>query len=203
MLHVWSQFTALYDYTEPPFFFFFPFLWFHRSAAYARQQFGKQRTVKETEQPEETTNASEQTRIDDNEPVPMEKEKHELSSTVRSLKRNLGNLKKGTKGRWCSSFFVPSVHCGCLWRPMLKFFLASFWHSELSIFWVGKSNAFLLLITVARATACYENSKGNEGRRHLIFAVERYLWLIVIYQRGQFMNIFEGLIILEFVLFAF
>lgn len=72
---------------------------FKRSAAYARQQLGKRRTGKQTEQSEESKDASEQIRNSENDPVPMEKDKFELSSTVRSLKRNLGNLKKGAKAR--------------------------------------------------------------------------------------------------------
>lgn len=50
-------------------------------------------------QAEETTDASEQAQAASSDPVPPEKEKYELSSIVQSLKRNLGNMKKGSKGR--------------------------------------------------------------------------------------------------------
>ncbi|XP_020270549.1 pre-rRNA-processing protein esf1-like [Asparagus officinalis] len=70
---------------------------FKRSAAYARQKLGKQKIVKKTGQSEETANVPEQVEISNNDP--KKKEKYELSSTVQSLKRNLGNLKKGTRSR--------------------------------------------------------------------------------------------------------
>lgn len=54
----------------------------------------------EIEQAEVLKDAPEQIQNTDNDLVAVaEKEKHELSSTVRSLKRTLGNLKKGSKGR--------------------------------------------------------------------------------------------------------